>query len=86
MGGGRSQSRPESFTDTNLLDISASLFSISRERSVAEVGMQYTGTSIDDAVTRFAAKLHESLPNMVCAGWNWGITIDLDAIRKSINE
>jgi hypothetical protein len=86
MGGGRSQSKPESPPDTNLLDVSASLFSISRERSVAEVGMQYTGTSIDDAIARFAAKLRESLPNMVCAGWNWGTAIDPDAIRKSINQ
>jgi hypothetical protein len=50
------------------------------------VAMQYTGTSIDDALTRFAAKLHESLPNTVCAGWNWGTAIDPDAIRKSIDE
>jgi hypothetical protein len=88
MGGGRSRgpSRPESPKDTNLLDISASLFSVSQARSVAQVSMQYKGTSVDDAVTRFAAKLHESLPNTVCAGWNWGTTIDPEAIRKSIDE
>ncbi len=88
MGGGRSrgQSRPESPEDTNLLDISASVFSVSQARSVAQVEMQYTGTSIDDAITRFAAKLRESLPNTVCAGWNWGTTIDPEAIRKSIDE
>jgi hypothetical protein len=88
MGGGRSrgQSGPESSQDPNLLDISASLFSVSQAQSVAQVAMQYTGSSIDDAITRFAAKLHESLPNTVCAGWNWGTTIDPDAIRKSIEE
>jgi hypothetical protein len=88
MGGGRSRgaSRPESPKDTNLLDLSASLFSVSQARSVAQVAMQYTGTSIDDAITRFAAKLHASLPNTVCAGWNWGTPIDPDGIRKSIDE
>jgi hypothetical protein len=88
MGGGRSrgQSRPESPKDTNLLDISASVFSVSRAKSVAQVAMQYTGASVDDAVTRFAAKLHESLPSTKCVGWNWGIRIDPEAIRKSIDE
>jgi hypothetical protein len=86
MGGGRSQSRPETPNDTNLLDISASLFSVSQARSVAQVSMQYTGASVDDAITRFAAKLHESLPSTVCAGWNWGTAIDPEAIRKSIDE
>jgi hypothetical protein len=86
MGGGRSQSMPESAKDTNLLDISASLFSVSQARSVAQVSMQYTGTSIDDAIARFAAKLRESLPNTVCAGWNWATPIDPEAIRKSIDE
>jgi hypothetical protein len=86
MGGSRSQSRPESPKDTNLLDISASLFSVSQARSVAQVSMQYTGTSVDDAITRFRAKLHESLPSIVCAGWNWGTNIDPEAIRKSIDE
>jgi hypothetical protein len=88
MGGGRTRgaSRPESPKDTNLLDISASIFSVSQAKSVAQLSMQYTGASVDDAITRFATKLHESLPSTVCAGWNWGTSIDPEAIRKSIDE
>jgi hypothetical protein len=88
MGGGRTRGASQSETpkDTNMLDISASLFAVSQARSVAQVAMQYTGTSIDDAVTRFAAELHESLPNTLCAGWNWWTAIDPEAIRKSIDQ
>jgi hypothetical protein len=87
-GGGRVRrsSRSEIAEDANVLDVSASLFSIAAARSVALVAMQYSGTSLEEAMTKFAAKLGQSLPNMTCAGWNWNANIDGERIRKSIDR
>jgi hypothetical protein len=78
--------RPESAKDTNVLDISASLFSVAQGRSVALVGMQYSGASVADAMTRFAKKLAQSVPNMKCANWNWNANIDPSHIRPNTDE
>ncbi|MGO9832994.1 MAG: hypothetical protein ACLP1X_02130 [Polyangiaceae bacterium] len=87
-GGGRMGGRPkaESAKDPNVLDISASLFSVAQGRSVALVGMQYSGTSIADAMTRFAKKLAQAVPNMTCVRWNWNANIDPARIRPSTEE
>ena len=87
-GGSRSRAapKPESAKDTNLLEISASLFSVSLGRSVALLEMQYSGTSIEEAMTQFGTKLMESVPNMKCVGWNWKAAIDPDRIRSKIEE
>jgi hypothetical protein len=83
MGGGP---KPEGAADTNVLDVSASLFSVVQRRSVALVGMQYSGSSVADAMTRFAAKLAQSVPNMKCAAWNWNANIDPARIRPGPDE
>jgi len=87
-GGGRGGGapRPESAKDPNVLDISASLFSVAQGRSVALVGMQYSGTSVADAMTKFAAKLARSVPNVKCASWNWNANIDPARIRPNVDE
>ncbi|MGH7271736.1 MAG: hypothetical protein ACREJ3_14995 [Polyangiaceae bacterium] len=72
-------------TDTNELDMSASLFSVKSGRSVALVAMKYSGASEDDAIARFAAKLGEALPGATCTGWNFDGTVDAARIRKSID-
>lgn len=72
--------------DTNLLEISASLFSVSLRRSVALVGMQYSGASIAAAMTKFSARRAQSLPGMKCVGWNWNTAIDPEHIRSKIDE
>jgi len=61
--------------DPNLFEVSALLFSVAQERSVAVVSMQYSGQNVDDALTNFAAKLHETLPAAKCTGWNWNTSI-----------
>jgi hypothetical protein len=76
----------ETPADLNQLEISASLYSVALGRSVALVGMQYTGTDIDDALSRFAAKLRQSLPALKCAGWNWNASIDPERIRAKMHE
>ncbi len=93
-GGGRrrgaghahGESRSESPKDTNVLEMSASLFSVAQGRTAALVGMQYSGASLDDAMSKFAAKLAQSLPGMTCAGWSWNVNIDARGIRASIDE
>jgi hypothetical protein len=89
MGGGgrmRGSSMSQGPADTNLLDISASVFSVAKTRSVALVAMQYSGKSVDDAIAKFAAKIAESLPGVACVGWNWEAKIDPEHIRQSIDE
>jgi len=83
MGG---TSKTAGVVDTNLLDISASLYSIAQSRSIAMVAMQYSGASLDEAMTKFAAKLAQSLAGTLCVGWNWDAKIDPDRIRQKNDE
>jgi hypothetical protein len=89
MGGGgsmRGRPRPEPVQDTNAVDISASLYSVRQRRSVALVALRYSGATLDDALTKFGAKLAQTLPRMTCVGWNWDVTIDPDRIRNDIDK
>jgi len=63
--------------DPNLFEISALLFSVAQVRSVAVVSLQYSGQNVDEAVTKFAAKLQGTLPATKCAGWDWNASITL---------
>lgn len=63
------------------LDLSASLFSVSKSASVALVALQYSGESVDEALAGFTAKLASALPGATCTGWNWDAKIDPEAIR-----
>jgi hypothetical protein len=87
--GGRNRSAPPPGSerrshapDTNLLDIVASLFSVSKQHSVAEVAMQYSGETVDDALAKFAQKLAATLPGATCTGWDWNARVDADRIRQ----
>jgi hypothetical protein len=48
--------------------------------------MQYPSANIDDAMTKFATKLGESLHGMKCVGWNWNADVDQERIRAKMNE
>jgi hypothetical protein len=63
------------------LDLSASLFSVPKAASVALVALEYSGESVDEAITGFTAKLASALPGATCTGWNWDAKIDPEAIR-----
>jgi hypothetical protein len=84
--GGAPMHGPAPVTSTDELDLSASLFSVSRSQSVAVVALRYLGTSVDEAVSKLATKLAGSFPEAACAGWNWNAPIDADAIRHSIDS
>ncbi len=64
------------------LDLAALLFSVSEKRSVGQVSLEYTGSHFDEAVTKFTAKLRESLPGAACAGWSWDGKVDVERVRK----
>jgi hypothetical protein len=87
-GGGRTGGAPRSAApvDPNALDISASLYSVAQARSVAMVAMQYSGTSVDEAMTQFGARVAQTIPGLLCAGWSWDTPIDPERVRQSIDE
>jgi hypothetical protein len=80
------RTEPSSQPSSDVLDLQASLFSVSQGKSVALVGVQYSGRSMDEAITRFSGRLRQSLPATSCVGWNWDTKIDPDTIRQSIGQ
>jgi hypothetical protein len=72
--------------DPNLLQLSASLYSVEQHRSVALVDLEYRGDNADEAVATFAAQLARSLPGAACSGWAWNDKVDTEGIRKLMAE
>jgi hypothetical protein len=70
-----------STTDRSIFEVSASLFSVRLHRSVAFVGMTYSGSSTDEALKKFADKLRAEMPGSACSGWKWDVHIDDEPIR-----
>jgi hypothetical protein len=64
------------------LQLSASLYSIAQGRSVALLDLRYSGTSREEAIDEFAARLARALPETRCGGWAWRATVDADHIRR----
>ena len=81
-GGGGAMHGPGEREGVDALDLSASLFSVSAGHSVGLVAMEYTGTSADEAIAQFAAKLAQVLRGATCAGWNWDTKLDAGHIRR----
>ena len=78
-GGRRSVPRPEEHPrpgDRSTLELSASLYSIRLERSVASIEMTYSGTDLDAALERFRQELETTLPRAICVGWDWNVEND----------
>jgi hypothetical protein len=72
--------------DENLLQLSASLFSVAQKQSVGIVDVKYSGESAADGVAGFVDKLRQSLPATTCRGWNWNGTVSPEPIRKLIEQ
>ncbi len=53
------------------LQLSATFFSASQQKSVARMNMSYSGTSVDEAFRRFAAEISKLVPGGTCRGWKW---------------
>ena len=86
-GGGRRGAghRPVDL-DSNELDIAATIFSVAQRRSVGQISLRYSGTSINEAIGQFAAQLTDALPQARCDGWDWSAKIDPQHIRQIIDE
>jgi hypothetical protein len=85
-GGGGRMRRSESSAPVDRLELYALLFSVAKGQSVARVGVEYTGTSIDEAMSQFVARLAQTLPGAACAGWDWHAKVDLARIRESASS
>ena len=68
-------------TDSNVFEVSASLYSVSAKASVGLIGMAYEGASMDDALHKFADKLAAELPGARCAGWDFAVPVDEEKLR-----
>ncbi len=78
--------RPHALADGNAFEMSASLFSVKEHRSVGLVSMGYSGPSVDDAVSKLAARLGVELPGSSCAGWDWSAKVDGQRIRELVEK
>jgi hypothetical protein len=67
---------------SDVLQLSASLFSVAQRRSVAVIDMQYSGDSIDEARSEFIAALARLLPAVQCKGWDSRSPVDAERIRS----
>ncbi len=71
-GGRRGGPAPrEDPVDDNAFDVFVSLFSVQTHQIVLSFTMQYTGTTVDDAIKKFATRLGVELPGSSCVGWKW---------------
>ena len=82
LGGASPAMDPRAGTDRSEFDIAASVYSISKGHSIALVSMAYTGRSVDEAVSKFAKKLGDTLAGATCAGWKADVKVDDAAVRK----
>ena len=57
--------------DDNALDMSVTLVSTETHDAVGRIAMRYTGTSVEDALAKFTARVQSTLPGATCAGWTW---------------
>lgn len=64
------------------LDLAALLYSVSEKKSVAQISLEYTGHSVDEALAKFTAQLRQSLPGASCAAWAWDGKVDIERVRK----
>jgi hypothetical protein len=72
--------------ENDVLQLSASLFSVAQGRSVGLIDMQYTGDSVSEAEGEFAARVEQLLPTTTCKGWDWHTGVDPERIRKLAQE
>jgi hypothetical protein len=72
--------------DRNVLQLTASLFSVAQGRSVAVVDMQYSGDSVSEAESEFTARVGRLLPAAKCKGWGSRANVDPDRIRRLADD
>jgi len=78
--------RRQPLADGASFEMSASLFSVREHKSVGLVALAYSGQSVDDAVSKLAARLGVELPGSSCTGWDWSAKIDDQRIRELVEH
>jgi hypothetical protein len=87
--GARRNSGPlpaEAETDGNRLELTATFYSVRQERSVAQMDLHYAGESLNEAAAVFGRKLAQVIPGAPCVGWRSGAQIDVDRLRRGIDN
>jgi hypothetical protein len=88
MGGGMgaagmmSHHAPTAAGAKDALELAALLYSVKEKQSVAQVTLEYTGHSYDDAMAKFTLKLRQTLPAASCTGWTWDGKVDVERVRN----
>jgi hypothetical protein len=72
--------------EPDVLQLSASLFSVAQGRAVALFDMRYAGDSVAEAEREFTARIGRLLPATTCKGWDWHAKVDPERIRKLASE
>jgi hypothetical protein len=72
--------------EPDVLQLSASLFSVAQGRAVALFDMRYAGDSVAEAESEFTARVGRLLPATTCKGWDWHANVDPERIRKLAEE
>jgi hypothetical protein len=85
-GGGQSSSTPEADESSAPFQLSALFFNVREQKSVGLIQLNYSGTSIEEALTEFRSRLETEFPGASCRGWNWSANIDENKIRNLEDE
>jgi hypothetical protein len=85
-GGGQSTSTPAADESSAPFQLTALFFSIPQHQSVGLIQLNYSGSSIEEALTEFRTRLETEFPGAKCSGWNWAANIDESKIRGLEDE
>jgi hypothetical protein len=83
MGTGESTQPHESDAP---FQVAALFFTVKDHRSDGLVQLNYTGSSIEEALRAFRARLDAEFPGASCGTWDWSTKIDAKDIRKLAEE
>ena len=84
MGGRKSPaaSAPRPKSEPGSWELTAFLYSVRPRRLIGQVDLTQRGQDLDGALKAFVAKLASELPGVPCRGWDEGVQIDSEAVRK----
>jgi hypothetical protein len=80
------QSPADAETESNMLELTATFYSVRQQRSVAQMELHYAGESLNEAATVFGRKLAQVIPSAHCVGWRSVAQIDVDRLRRGIDN
>lgn len=68
--GGPSPYPRSTHKEPDTFELSAAFFSVRLHHTVAVIRMEYSGSSVDDAMTKLSDKLVLTFPEVTCVGWS----------------